>query len=590
MGVDGLSKYARDHNLYQVVNMRTVANDFRSRNTGEPVVAVDGPQCAWYLYRKLGSLHGGQYKEFRERCEQVVKQFQGIGLSLHFVFDGAPVEEKISTWVKRREDKAKEISKFFAKLRTAQAKGYLSCGFRILPEAVIPSASVFFKHLGCQVCLSTTDCDTELAQFAATNACCVGVLSDDSDFLIYSGVPCVFTFTGLQIGKKVRALRFQSTMIASHLGIVVDNFPAFACFVGNDIVSKKALKKPHRNLRRMYGSKVVIELVAQLLKGTPKGDVSRMCEVAVGKSGRKAQKLEKLVQESVYSYQYHVGVSMTAKNDPRWGAVLQRVKARHMSCEIPRNIFTVMNCRLMRFGDALEDLSISRPNFPPTFLALRAMRSRMYTVLLWNSGNGPFRVTEYILTKLGQVRKETVVVQKTLPEEVHHPDPLELWSGPKDHRWCTFNWVISPTKDLSVFRALSPQYLVVPTAALFYLYHEAQILTRDELRIFVIVAVSVKSLSARQLSRRRVKIRTERAIYLATLFVRAVLQVLDVAAACGLSFPRPADCHLDAYFDGKFFHHIYRKSESTSDPSALTEWDKAHERTFSRLMNIIQQC
>lgn len=216
------------------------------------------------------------------------------------------------------------------------------------------------------------------------------------------------------------------------------------------------------------------------------------------------------------------------------------------------------------------------------------MRARMYTVLLWDSGPGPFRVTEYIPTGLNEVLQETVEVEKSLPEEDEHPGLLELWSGPEDRRWRMFTWVISPAEDLSALRDLSPQHLVVPAAVLFYLHHEARVLTMDEVKIFMMVAVSVPSFSSSQLSKLDVKVPTVRAIYLVSLFGRTVLHVLGVAGACGLSFPRPADCHMDAYFDGKLFHHIYSKAENTSNPRGLMTWDEAQEETYNRLMNIIQ--
>ncbi|XP_049797649.1 uncharacterized protein LOC126215051 [Schistocerca nitens] len=590
MGVDGLSKYAKDHRLYQEVDIQAVANDFRSSNVGQPVIAVDGSQCAWYLYANMDSLHGGQYKEFRESCEQFVERFHGMGIKLSFFFDGLPVEEKILTWVKRRADKAKEISKIFAKLRAMQSRenGFVGC--RFLPEAVVPLATVTFKHLGsskhldCEVRLSTNDCDTELAKFAASDRCCIGVLSNDSDFLIYPNVPCLFTFSNLRLGQRVTGWRFRSTDLARHLGIEVDDLPVLASFMGNDIVRREALQEAHRKLRQTYRHRQVAELVAELLRRPPRGDLRRMCELAFGGDWRKGLEL---VEKSVDSYKYEEIGPATTRNVSRWDAVLQEIEAKHVSCEIPGYVYTVMKCRLMRAGDVLEDLSVSCSTSPPTGLVVREMLQRMYTVLLWESGSGPFRVTEYIPTGLGELHRETVEVQKRLPEGIHHPGLVELWSGAEDTRWRIFSWVISPTKDLSALCSLSPQYLVVPAAALCFLYHEAKVLTRDEVKTFVTVALSVKSYSAHDLSRLDVRLPTERAIYLATLFVRTVLHVLDVAGACGLSFPRPADCHLDAYFDGRLFHHIYRKSQNASDPRDVVAWSSSGTQTFNYIMRKI---
>lgn len=584
MGVDGLTKYARDCGLYRVVDLQEVANDFRKKNVGEPVIAVDGSQSAWYLYRNMDPLRGGQYKEFRESCEHFVRRFRDMGIRLAFFFDGLPVEEKIKTWLKRRADKAKEIGKLFAKLRAVQSEGNGNVGCRLLPEAVVPCATVAFKQLGCQTQMSTTDCDTELASFAAGNKCCVAVLSNDADFLIYGGVPCLVTFSNLKMGQKVTGWCFRSVDLASNLGIKVEDLPTLASFVGNDIVKRDVLQAPHRTLRKLYGYKEVIELVAEMLKKTPRGDLKKMCQVAFGIDWERGLKL---VQESVRSYSFELVEAVTAPKSSAWDKVLRHVEARHVACEIPGYVYTVMKCCLMRAGDVLEDLSNAQSDSPPTGLVVREMLSRMYTVLLWDSGRGPFRVTEYIPVEPGKVLEETVEVQKSLPEGVHHPGILALWSGPEDRRWRLFSWVVSPKRDLTGLRSLTPKALAVPAAALTYLYHEASVLTKDEVRILAMVAVSVDSFSARQLSNLHVKLPSERAIYVATLFVRTALHVLDVAAACGLSFPRPADCHLDAYFDGKLFHHIYSQSRH-SDLKAAAGWDESQEYIFNRFMNAIE--
>lgn len=578
MGVLGLTKYIEEHRLYEVVDFQAVANDAKSRNVAEPVIAVDGSQCAWYLYGNLDSLHGGQYRELRESCENFVKRFRDLGVRLSFFFDGLPVQEKMPRWIKRREDKAKQISNFFDKLSTVRSTRDTDIDCSILPEGVVPCATVAFKQIGCEVRMSVADCDVEVAYFAASNRSCIGVLSNDTDFLIYRDIPCLFPFSGLEMGQEVKGWRFRSPAIASHLGIPVEDLPVLASLVGNDIVSRETLREPHIKLRKQYGPRPVVELVAELMKRSPRGDLARICQVVFGDKWREGLEL---VQKSVRGYRYTVGSKFVLQNLPKWESVLQHVEAKHAACEIPGYVYTVMKCHIMRCGEALE-------RSPPTGRIGRAMRARMYTVLLWDSGPGPFKVTEYVLDESGRVCQETVEVQKRLPQGDYHPGLLEMWSGPEDRRWLVFTWMILPTKQLNALRDLSPQHSVVPAAALCYLYHEAKALTKDEVRTFVVVAVSVKTYSVRQLSSLEVEVPTERAIYLATLFVRTILHVLDAAAACGLSFPRPAECQLDAYFDGKLFHYIYSKSRDTTDPRHVITWDNSREATFSRLMNIIE--
>ncbi|XP_049797945.1 constitutive coactivator of peroxisome proliferator-activated receptor gamma-like [Schistocerca nitens] len=584
MGCFSILQYAQRHELYEEVDLAEIADECRKKTGQTPVVVVDGRQCVWLLYRGCDFYCGGQYKEFREACTNLVRRFRNCGVHLVFYFYGLPSVDKKEKWVRLNRESAEQMSK---SLRTAHEQGSTRVRPKRHPEGLVPCAHVIFREEpNSEVRLSTGICHQEIAQYAASNTNCLGVMSGNADFLVYSGVPSLLILHGESKAEEgVSLRRFRPAVIASHLGIRLQHLPAFGTFAGDSFIKSDELQRVHGRLQDFYNCRGnPMAAVAKLVKDNA---VDEMCRIAFG--DRWAEFLE-TVEVGIGQYGCKPTVSDSPTEGSDWSQVLHFIESKHVSGEIPGMVLSLAKSRIFRAGAALEDMADGAQNGLSTAEMLQPMRRRMYTVLLWESGEGPFRVEEFF-TRRSDVCQEEVEVSKWLPPGVTHPGLRRLWTADVESRWRLFTWIVgAPDGDGSALRSLQPQYLAVPAAALSFLRHEACCLERHEAEVLAVVAVTVGRLSVQQLAQKQLPSLDTRAVYLASLFVRTALQVLDAAAICGLSFPRDSECLLDAYFDGIFFHELYLKAKAQSFAriGAHLPRDRPHLGPLHHLLDVIE--
>ncbi|XP_049828534.1 constitutive coactivator of peroxisome proliferator-activated receptor gamma-like [Schistocerca gregaria] len=589
MGIWGLQSFIDGKQWYEEVNIRDVAQEWRRTKTVEPVIAVDGAACARHIYGTADKFCGGQYKQFRESCRTFVQRFRDSGIRLVFFFDGIPVEEKMNAWANRRMYRLLQISQLFADFRARRLTKETKRKFYLTPEAVVPTARVIFcTELDCKVRVATEDCDNELAEYAAREDHCLGIISSDTDLLVHEGVPCLILFKHLKMTSSLNARRYNPADIASKLGLRREHLPVFASFVGNDIIIRSQLESLHDKLFSRYGKGTRVENVAKFVRDGPPEDVPALCAYAFDDQ---PNHLEDEVRASIDSYRRVNPVAEEPTGDGPWGELLRLAKERHVNCKMPAVVYAVMMRRRFRIGEVLEDLARQRP----TGLVLRPMRARLYAVLLRERGPDSAEVTEMMPMGINDIREESVAAAQ-LPTSVLHPGLRALWQqedvAGRDQRWRLFAWVTSPRVNLPALRSVWPAHLAVPAVALSYLRHDCNpaALGQTEAAVFAAVAVAVGDASASFLAGPDVERVNVRAVYLATLFVRTVLHVLDAAAACGLSFPTEKDCLLEAYFDGRYFHDVYAAtmSQRLRDPRHYLQWRASYEAQFQQLVDAIE--
>ncbi|XP_046982917.1 constitutive coactivator of peroxisome proliferator-activated receptor gamma-like [Schistocerca americana] len=584
MGGKWITRYANINKLYEDVDLAEIAEEHKSKTGGEPVIVVDGNGVVWYLYRNCDFHCGGQYKEFREACRNLTQKFRSSGVRLVFFFDGLTSAEKNGKLVEGSREGVKKSNKRLGKEHASNSTAKVP---KQLPEGLIPCARVIFKcEPSCEVRLCVEDYHQEIAQFAASHRNCLGILSNTGNFLIYKDVPSMFLLHSKdkQGDRGVRTMRYCSSDIASHLGIQQHHLPAVQTFLASDTINRDEMRNAHRRIGELYGRKELLEsAVAELVKNNT---LEEMCHIAFGDRWR--VNVDR-VKAEIDHYSYKRRTSERTPQSSSWSNVLQHITDKHSTGEIPAVLLSVAKCRALQVGAALEDLSNAKSGITSLGEQLQRLRSRIYTVLLWESGDGPFQVEEKV-TRKTEVQRTQVVVQKQLPPSVVHPGLLKLWSGDLETRWRLFSWIVGFPQP-SALRSLEPQCLVVPATALHFLRHETCLLSRHEAEIFAVVAVTVSGLTPQQLAQKSIPTLDPHAIFLATLFIRTALHVLDAAAVCGLSFPQEADCHLDAYFDGKLFHELYlsAKAQSFRRVGTHASWNPSHLNPIHKLLNIIEQ-
>ncbi|KAF5317113.1 hypothetical protein D9611_004037 [Ephemerocybe angulata] len=103
MGVHGLTTYLRDHRraLSTTIELPLLSG-LKSKVTEFPVV-IDGWSFIYTLYQQstIPWVYGGEYQEFHQLVKSVVEAWLKVGLTVHFVFDGAYPDIKFPTLITR---------------------------------------------------------------------------------------------------------------------------------------------------------------------------------------------------------------------------------------------------------------------------------------------------------------------------------------------------------------------------------------------------------------------------------------------------------------------------------------------------------
>uniref|UniRef100_UPI00358F4E23 constitutive coactivator of peroxisome proliferator-activated receptor gamma isoform X2 n=1 Tax=Myxine glutinosa TaxID=7769 RepID=UPI00358F4E23 len=195
-------------------------------------VAVDTPSLIRKLYTPEAWVQGGQWKEYMAYLSRFLEAFRNAHVHPVFFFDDGISRLKRQKWVQRRLQTGKDITKIFESIKlTGQQPGGK---MPTIPTALCTFSKAALRLLGAQVVLCQGECDQEVARYAKeTN--CIGILSCDTDFLIYDTVP-LLSSDKLNI-EDMSTIMYSREALCQSLGLAMSDLPVLACLVGNDHVS-----------------------------------------------------------------------------------------------------------------------------------------------------------------------------------------------------------------------------------------------------------------------------------------------------------------------------------------------------------------
>jgi flagellar biosynthesis GTPase FlhF len=146
-----------------------------------------------------------------------------------FFFDGMTQESQRDTWKERRQSRVDNVLKIFETLHNNSAvQPKLLEG--MLPSLVAATCSFVAKYVcGCDVHISVSDCDVEVAH-SAWKEDCFAILSQDTDFVILQSARHFLTVQelNLEIYSREGLLKF--------LGLESQQLCLLASLLGNDTV------------------------------------------------------------------------------------------------------------------------------------------------------------------------------------------------------------------------------------------------------------------------------------------------------------------------------------------------------------------
>lgn len=215
-----------------------------------PTIVVDGMACLRYWYQCQSWVHGGQWQEYMHFLQKFVKAFSMIGLRLVFFFDGTIEEQKRAEWVKRRLRVNQDIAKIFNYIKNHHQQPHreMFC----LPSGLATFSRFALKSLGQTTYCSVREGDYEIAEYALRNKC-IGILGQDTDFVIYDTVPYM-SVAKLRL-ENMTTVQYSREKLCHILKLQKSDLSFLACILGNDIVPEHQLKNLRKNALSLYGKK-----------------------------------------------------------------------------------------------------------------------------------------------------------------------------------------------------------------------------------------------------------------------------------------------------------------------------------------------
>ncbi|XP_060781518.1 constitutive coactivator of peroxisome proliferator-activated receptor gamma isoform X1 [Neoarius graeffei] len=594
MGVKGLQYFME--NCYPEtcvhVDLRQLAEAHAKAHPDiMPTIVVDGMACLRYWYQCQAWVHGGQWQEYMHFLHKFLEAFTLIGLRLVFFFDGTIEEQKRAEWVKRRLRVNQDISKIFSYIKNhhQQPGKEMFC----LPSGLATFSIFALKSLGQETCCSVREGDYEIAEYALRNNC-IGILGQDTDFIIYDTVPYM-SIAQLRL-EKMTTVQYSREKLCHILKLQRSDLPFLACILGNDIVPEHRMQNLRKNALTLYGKKHQgdkIHAAAEFMK-THRPDSSETCCISsLPLSKDDLEVIEKGIQSYLLpgqtspwldrSLPFSEPVCVMEKYLNK--DILQVAKEKHIRAE-SFMIYNVLQYGVVECSNTLEDEELG---LPPQAILYQPLREHIYSILLPSSPSETLSVKEWFVFPRNPLKEPKQVVPKPLNLPGGTPDLTTLWFGNdsevKGVRVSTFLAVFDLqdlTEDLKSFDA--PCIAVICLVS--YIAIQAKHLSVEDIDAYLSQAVCIRYKSYTDLQHMKVPQVDPRAVHLGSLFVRGLSYLIAANSACGFPFAMN-ELMPWKIFDGLLFHSKYLQAHTDCAKEELLEGNPAWMSLFLTLRDLV---
>ncbi|XP_076830962.1 constitutive coactivator of peroxisome proliferator-activated receptor gamma isoform X2 [Brachyhypopomus gauderio] len=598
MGVKGLQYFMEScypETCLPVDLRQMAASHARGHPDTTPTVVVDGMACLRYWYQCEAWVHGGQWQEYIHLLQRFVGAFTAAGIRLVFFFDGTVEELKRAEWVKRRLRVNHDIARLFhyIKHHRQQPAGEMLC----LPSGLATFTRFALKSLGQETWCSIREGDYEIAEYALRRDC-MGILGQDTDFVIYDTVPY------LSIGKlkleNMTTVHFSREKLCDVLKLQMSDLPLLACILGNDIVPEHQLHWLRKNALTSYGKKTkgekILSVAEFISRVRPRSDglrdISLMPLTKVDKE---------LVEKGVLSYLLPGQKSPWL--DPNLPPleptglmekyidkdILRAAKEKHVRAECFM-VYNVLHDGTLECSNTLEDEE--ECELQPQAVLYQLVREHIYGVLLPHlpaSHGHTLSVMEWFVFPGNPLNAPNKVTPKPLELPEGTPDLMGLWFGNesevKSARVSTFLAVLD-LRDLSQDLDSLDSSSVAVVCLTTYIAVHAKHLSLEDIDAYLSQAVCIRYKSYTELKQIRVPEVDARAVQLGSLFVRGLTYMVAANSACGFPFPM-LELMPWKTFDGLLFHLKYLQAHSGCPEEELLEDNPAGSSLFLSLQALV---
>ncbi|XP_075059468.1 constitutive coactivator of peroxisome proliferator-activated receptor gamma [Mixophyes fleayi] len=563
MGIKGLQGFVQNSCLTvcSTVSLWTISKRHMSSYPGcIPTIVVDAMGCLRTWYTSDGWIHGGQWKEYLSSLQNFITAFKNAGIRLVFVFDGVIEEKKRAEWVKRRIQNSDEVSKIFSFIKSSRQQPGRNMFF--IPSGIATFTRFALKTLGQEIICTQVEGDYEVAAYALKHNC-LGLLGEDSDYLIFNTVP-YFSVNKLRLDKLVTVM-YSREAFCGELGLRLSDLPLLACLLGNDIVPENMMENFQRRCMASYHSHSnernkranVIRAVAafissiQLLPHALK-EVEKMLPLGFDMT---------LLQKGIESY-------VLPQQSSPW------IRSRPHPCDLLTIEFALdqhfkgennMICNVLCLGESdcsntLED--DSDPKIPGQALVFRTCRQHIYAILLGIGNGSPDMcpmVREWYVYPGNLLKKPDLVPVLPLSIPGGTPTARSLWFSEdpdiQRQRFYTCMACFHVEKWTEELRGLG-SHLAATSCLLIYIAIQVDSLSLTDVEAFLAQVLCLPGKTATQLNALQLPYVDSRAVHLAFLFLRGLITLMGANSACGYPF-KMMDLMPWNTFDGKLFHQKY---------------------------------
>ncbi|XP_034536819.1 constitutive coactivator of peroxisome proliferator-activated receptor gamma [Notolabrus celidotus] len=604
MGVKGLQSFMERccPDTCVTVDLREMARQHVAQtpaNTSSPTLVVDGMACLCHWYRCQDWICGGQWREYMDLLKSWVEAFISAGIRLVFFFDGVVEEQKRKEWAKRRRRVNGEISKVFRHL-----KGHGEQPGRAL--FVLPSGTASFtrfalRSLGQEVFCSVREADYEIARYALQHNC-MGILGQDSDFIIYDSAPYL-SVAKLRIDTLTTVL-YDRQRLCQTIGLAIHQLPLLACLLGNDVVSEEKMMNIRNNAMATYrmnkpsphsgaNQGQVVLAVSHLVSSV----WDREEEEAGLLSLNLSAPLTELLQRGMSSY------ILPGQEALQWGdfstASSAAVFEKHVSAEILKAcrekhvaaegfmVYSIVCEGVIECSNTLEDEEDTE--LLPQAFVLKACRQRIYGLVLLHGHDGSN-------VNLPAMKEWFVYPGNPLQEpDMVHPVPISLtgdqpsldllWfgTGPEVSALRLNSFLsIFDCQQLSDLHGEVEDSLLAALCLITYIALQVNTLSQEDVDAYLSQAVCVRLKSTQELQHIKLPVLCSRAVQLGSLYIRGLGHLLGANCACGCPLPSAALMPWNS-FDGRLFHSKYLLAHGGAEKTVLLESDSSCLNLFLRL-------
>ncbi|XP_070506622.1 uncharacterized protein [Chironomus tepperi] len=550
MGIRQLQLFIRKYvpTGYLDVSLIDECEEFSRENETRPILLIDLHGLMRPLVKDQEEIFCGiRHNVVNEKADKFLKKMSKIA-DLIFFNDGPIFDSKLPEWMKRQNEQfvksqimiTKKIDKKIPLKRIIAGESEL-----MSPTSHLKIIEILAQKYGMLKTAMNRECGAEMSQFASQNQRVLGILADDSDFLVYPGNWKYFSLRDLNQTTLITK-EYNRKALREFLSLNDQELVLLSTLNGNDVISfEKDTFCFHKSLiQQRNNPKIRFPAIANYIRSHRLfGNDNVAVEVAYAIYRHRSEytsnknKFVKKVQDSIDFYDIDFEIP-EIKDDTQY------------FCSENSLIFALSILKLMPFTFTLNYFDQERPaNY---FESVNSMFSKQLGIILNDKSVEQYKI--YSKLSYNDPEYSIIEVDKSTPNILIPPliELLDRSEFPKHDRirFKLLKWLISEENLHSVNLKSVPENILKDILVLVYMVNEGFIDVKEA----DIILLSIKHVRDGCVLKnlKAPEILHPRAFYASILFSKCHIYVARSLEVTGLK-----DFEKIHNFDGVLFHYLF---------------------------------